>query len=178
MGEIKSTLDLVLEKTKHLTLSKEEKEEHKYHEVKKSLKGLIQKFLDKAINLEQLKKELNQLRKTSALQDDTILLKEITGRITLDQDNRPLLILLKEICNANVIQLEAIFDEYQNSVRRQTRQRKDEIINQLAKNHLISGSAVVPNLDGDDTWMAEVQGIRDKYDQMLSREVAGLKGGA
>ena len=33
MGEIKSTLDLVLEKTKNLTLSSEEKEEQKQKEI-------------------------------------------------------------------------------------------------------------------------------------------------
>ena len=43
MGEIKSTLDLVLEKTKNLTLSSEEKEEQKQKEIEKRIKGMMQK---------------------------------------------------------------------------------------------------------------------------------------
>ena len=39
MTEIKSTLDLVMEKTRHLILSDEEKQEQKENEFKKKLKG-------------------------------------------------------------------------------------------------------------------------------------------
>ncbi len=46
MGEIKSTLDLVMDKTRHLTLSDEEKQEQKEKEFKKNLKGPTQKFQD------------------------------------------------------------------------------------------------------------------------------------
>lgn len=46
MGEIKSTLDLVMDKTRHLTLSDEEKQEQKEKEFKKNLKGPAQKFQD------------------------------------------------------------------------------------------------------------------------------------
>ena len=60
MGEIKSTLDLVMEKTRHLTLSQEEKEEQKHIEVDKRLKGLLQKYQDNLLKKEQLEKELDR----------------------------------------------------------------------------------------------------------------------
>jgi len=50
MAEIKSTLDLVMEKTRHLTLSDEEKQEQKEKEFNKKLKGPAQKIQDQAIN--------------------------------------------------------------------------------------------------------------------------------
>ena len=46
MGEIKSTLDLVLEKTKNLNLSSEEKQEQKQKEVENRIKGMMQKYQD------------------------------------------------------------------------------------------------------------------------------------
>ena len=52
MGEIKSTLDLVMEKTRHLTLSQKEKEEQKQIEVNKRLKGLLQKYQDNLLRKE------------------------------------------------------------------------------------------------------------------------------
>ena len=64
MGEIKSTLDLVMEKTRHLTLSQEEKEDQKRIEVNKKLQGLLQKYQDNLLKKENLKKELNKLKKT------------------------------------------------------------------------------------------------------------------
>ena len=56
MGEIKSTLDLVMEKTRHLTLSREEKEEQKRVEVNKRLKGLVQKYQDNLLKKDRLEK--------------------------------------------------------------------------------------------------------------------------
>ncbi len=64
MAEIKSTLDLVLEKTKHLTLSEEEKQIQRHDEFRKTLKGLIRKFADKALKMKELKKELEILQET------------------------------------------------------------------------------------------------------------------
>ncbi len=49
MGEIKSTLDLVMARTKHLTLTDEEKKTQQSVNVKQRLQGLIQKFQDHAI---------------------------------------------------------------------------------------------------------------------------------
>ena len=65
MGEIKSTLDIVLEKTKHLKLSQDEKRAQKSKEFEKRLMGLLQKYLDQLLNLHQLQKELNRLKKSN-----------------------------------------------------------------------------------------------------------------
>ena len=43
MGEIKSTLDLVLEKTKNLNLSDAEKQDQKNVEIESRLRGLLHK---------------------------------------------------------------------------------------------------------------------------------------
>ena len=75
MGEIKSTLDLVLEKTKNLTLSSEEKEEQNQKEIENRIKGMVQKYQDGLYSkselmagYELLKKDYNlstALRQTS-----------------------------------------------------------------------------------------------------------------
>ncbi|MBW2432576.1 MAG: hypothetical protein JRF36_03165, partial [Deltaproteobacteria bacterium] len=51
MGEIKSTLDLVMEKTRNLNLSDEEKQDQKNKEIESRLNGLLQKFEDQIITL-------------------------------------------------------------------------------------------------------------------------------
>jgi len=67
MGEIKSTLDLVMEKTRHLTLSAEEKIDREKEEAKKGLNGFLQKYKDNVINLEELTKELRAFKKIMPL---------------------------------------------------------------------------------------------------------------
>ena len=46
MAEVKSTLELVMERTRHMTLSEEDKREQALAEFKKSLGGLLQKVQD------------------------------------------------------------------------------------------------------------------------------------
>ena len=62
MGEIKSTLDLVLEKTKNLTLSSEEKAEQKQKEIENRIKGMMQKYQDGVLFSEQLKIDYQKLQ--------------------------------------------------------------------------------------------------------------------
>jgi hypothetical protein len=57
MGEIKSTLDLVMEKTKDLTLSSEEKKAQKQKEIENRIKGLLQKYQDGFLSKSELKTE-------------------------------------------------------------------------------------------------------------------------
>jgi len=46
MAEVKSTLELVMERTRHLTLTEDEKREQAVAEFKGSLGGLLQKVQD------------------------------------------------------------------------------------------------------------------------------------
>jgi hypothetical protein len=170
MGEIKSTLDLVMEKTKHLTLSQKEKEEHKQIEVSKRLKGLLQKYQDNLLRKEQLGQELEGLRKTYDLNVNEMLSRIIIDGLKIGNNNKSLLELLSAICGLDVSGLEELFREFEKTIEMSTKKRTDEIMATLAKKHFISGSAVVPNLENDSGWLAKTQEIKSKFDQILSRE--------
>ena len=64
VAEIKSTLDLVMEKTRNLTLSSEEKQAQKQIDVENRIKGLVQKFEDGLLTGNQLKRNYDSLKKT------------------------------------------------------------------------------------------------------------------
>ena len=63
MAEIKSTLDLVMEKTKNLSLSSEERQAQKSKEIESRLRGLLQKFKDQALSADKFKSEYQKLKK-------------------------------------------------------------------------------------------------------------------
>lgn len=50
MGEIKSTLDIVMEKTKHLSMTHEEKLANEKEEVQAAVRGLAQKYNESICN--------------------------------------------------------------------------------------------------------------------------------
>ncbi|MDY6910629.1 MAG: hypothetical protein SWC40_11940 [Thermodesulfobacteriota bacterium] len=59
MAEIKSTLDLVMEKTRDLVLSREEREAMEREEQMKKVPAAVQRYMDGATGLERLLEELD-----------------------------------------------------------------------------------------------------------------------
>jgi hypothetical protein len=174
MGEIKSTLDLVMEKTRHLTLSQEEKEEQKHIEVNKRLKGLLQKYQDNLLKKEDLEKELDSLKKAYDLKVDKMLSRMLLDSFKLGHKNESLFELLNEICGLDISGLETLFHDFQDAVGFASEKRIKEVKADLAEKRFISGSAVVPNLETDNELILTVKEIKDKFDQILVREKTPL----
>lgn len=174
MGEIKSTLDLVMEKTRNLTLSSEEKAEQKYDEIHKQVKGFLLKYQDQVINKHHLKKEMDALRKNHGSMADDILLRELLGTLKLDLDNDAHLNLLHEFCAANIHELKTIFKEFKELMLLTGQKRILLLKEDLAANDFISGSAVLPNLEVDKVWQADVQKTKEIFEKRLKLETERL----
>lgn len=175
MGEIKSTLDLVMERTRHLTLSSEEKAEQKMEEFTKGLNGLLQKFQDHFIKIEEFRKSFASLRETHGVENDDAVLEAVVGRIGLDEDNERMLVLLDAVCGRSGEPLTSVVGEYRSTLAREAERRRQEVERTLMKTRGISGSAVVPNLMLDDVWIKESRRIKDRFNQNLTREKAGFQ---
>lgn len=116
MGEIKSTLDLVMEKTRHLTLSPKEQEEQKQIEVNQRLKGLLQKYQGNLLRKEQLGQELESLSITFDLNVNEMLSQILLDGLKLGSNEKSLLELLSEICGLDVSGLEKLYHDFQNTI--------------------------------------------------------------
>ena len=170
MGEIKSTLDLVMEKTKHLSLSDEEKQTQKKVELEKRVNGLLQKYQDKVVSIEQLHTEYARLKQELRLPDDSFLVDQAINKIDLTSENRLLLNLLKEFYSSGIGGIDSILNEFQDELNSLSSYRMVEIREELAGKYSISGSAVVPNLEADDAWQVEAGEIRSRYEKKLAAE--------
>ena len=62
MAEIKSTIDLIMERTKNLSASAEEREAWHRQELEKHIRSLIQRLLDYSLTLDDVKDELEKSR--------------------------------------------------------------------------------------------------------------------
>ena len=171
MGEIKSTLDIVMEKTKHLTLSQEERVQQTNDEIDKKLKGMLQKYLDRMLKKGQLEKELDRLESTYGTTVKQVFKNRLLNGIKFDHDNEPLLLLLRELYEVDVRAFEALFSDYQNSVGSVVRERMKKIEGRLYEKHHISGSAVVPNLETDNESILAVAEVKSKFDALLKQEL-------
>lgn len=176
MGEIKSTLDLVMEKTRHLKLSQEEKEEQKQDEIQKQIKGLLLKYQDKLINKQQLENDVEDLRSSHRKTADQVLRSEILDGVDLDKDNTSRLELLKEICGLEISGLEAMLHDYLDLMVESANKRMKQIKEHLSKKCFISGSAVVPNLERDREWLEDVRATKNKFSEKFNHEKKRLTG--
>ena len=177
MGEIKSTLDLVMEKTKNLTLSDEEKRAQKQQETASRIKGLLQKYQDGLLAENQLQIEYENLKKEADLPDDTPMIEEILGRLDPNQENQRLLEILETCCPVNPAVITGIIDDFRRAYHDAADKRMTQLKKDLARKYAISGSAVVPNLDADDQWRRTEGALRLRFEEKLSREKDKLVAG-
>jgi hypothetical protein len=175
MGEIKSTLDLVLEKTSHLTLSEEEKREQKQKEASKSLAALLQRYQDGKLDVQRMGEELDQLVKTGDGPDEAMVGDEIMGRIELGGDNKPWLVLLQDRYRIDLAGVQSVEEDFRQATEAAATRRNEEIRKELQQLRRISGSAVVPNLDADQVWIKEQQSIAANYYHQLLAVLDELK---
>ena len=176
MAEIKSTLDLVMEKTKNLSLSTEERQEQQNKEIGSRIRGLLNKFQDKALSFDQFNSEYRALKEEYGLKaaGNTPLIKEICDRIELGKDNHAMFDLLSEFKVSGFGGLKSILLEFETARDAAARERRKILKADLAKTHRIIGSAVVPNLEKDDDWRKEAVEIQATYGALLDKEKARL----
>ena len=179
MGEIKSTLDLVMEKTKNLNLSNEEKQDQKNKEIENRLRGLLQKFQDQQITLKRFKSEYQSLRRGYNLMEaqNEHLLKAVCGRIELGKDNQALFELLSQFADFNIEGITSVLQEFDEAIDAAARERSKISKDKLAEEHFISGSAVLPNLEADKVWREKARDIRAKFEESLNQAKTKLQAG-
>jgi hypothetical protein len=169
MGEIKSTLDLVMEKTKNLSLSDEERQGQKNKEIESRIRGLLQKFNDQALNAANLKSEYQKLKKDYDLSANVPLIKEICRQIELGEDNHAWFELLACFKVADIEGVSSVLNEFDEVIDAAARERSKILKDKLAEKHFISGPAVVPNLEADKAWREQAGEIRAKFEPLLNQ---------
>jgi hypothetical protein len=170
MGEIKSTMDLVLEKTKHLKLTEDEKRQQQSKDINQKLNALIQKFQDQRASRETFLAEYAALQEEFKITNHHLLVQTVIDHIDPDVDNQALLSILQEFSQSGVDAVLNCINEYNAEADDALARRSEKIKAQLQKDHQISGSAVVPNLENDEGWQKEREKIRAKFDERLNQE--------
>ena len=151
MAEIKSTLDLIMEKTKGLTLSDEEKADLKRKELEKNVRGLVQRYLDSLIDKKTLHTTLDDMKHGDDATTETVLAHEFLQRLDPLNDNDRLLDIIDFFSDDSISDIRLALDHFQDACGGFKKELGDELCAQLAELG-ISGSALVPNADGDHRW--------------------------
>jgi hypothetical protein len=160
MAEIKSTLDIIMEKTKGLSLSAEEKEALKREETAKKIRVWVRRFLDDEATLEGVRRELKEV-----LEDKTagsLLRAELVAYLHPEGDNGKVFQMMKELLNLRTEPLEEKIAAFLKDLIAMRVVRLKHLEEKLARSG-ISGSAVLPNVAGDPEWESFYKASLEKF---------------
>jgi hypothetical protein len=166
VGEIKSTIDLVLEKTRDLSLSSQEKQKLAQQELERRLLGLISRYLDQLIPLGRLTEEMERMAGTEKELAVRLLKTHLITHLDLDQDNSSILTALEEIAGIDTASLMALQEEYRSEKEKAEKEITEKCLAGL-RDRGIAGSAAVPNLGKDPTWTNFLDRLRTRYEERL-----------
>lgn len=162
MAEIKSTLDIIMEKTKGLTMTDEEKRELKRKEMAGKFKGLVQKFLDNIIELDRLKVEAVAVGEGHEEMFRRVSIQEVIGRMGPEDGNEPLLEILESTIGMDTGPIREFMADFESKLEKE-RAAHEKGLKKGLKEKGISGSAVIPNLDADSQWRDYVSKLNETF---------------
>jgi hypothetical protein len=154
MAEIKSTLDIIMERTKNLTMSDEEKVSFRRKESEGKVRVWIQKYQNGTIGIDKLKLDIEK-EVTEHPEIPHILKTQLLDCLRLTGDNDITLRLLEDILGISEESIKKIIQFFKRKIDT-LRTRSIGGLGKELKKRKIYGSAVVPNPNHGVDWQNSI----------------------
>lgn len=154
MAEIKSAIELAMEKTKGLRLSREEKEKLKEEELQSKAQSLVNRFLEVDFHLKEVEKDLGKYSPDQREHLEKLILHYLSEAVQLDRDNDLIFqgveAFQKESKNT-IKKIQELIEGYHRRKEKEYKQTEKDLLKKLERQG-ISGSAVQPKVEGSQEW--------------------------
>ncbi len=178
MGEIKSTLELALEKTKKFAISEKEREEMKQKEVIQKATGLLHRYREGHLPLNDLLRQMEKMDKKTAATVKEYLLSQWIDALSLDDGGKRILNGVESLGQKNIGEVKQKFfslvSQYQEEKER-IKQKMKARWGEILRKEGIYGSAVEPNPEEDEVGRKENEKVDHSYTARLDEIKAQLK---
>lgn len=169
MGEIKSAIELAMERTKGLVMDDQEKREAADREMGSRVSGLLRRYLEEMIDWEDFQKEYEKLGGEKA-QKNKLLLEAALTEFGLSDNNEKAFDILSFVGGGVDVRLkeeiEALRLEFHERITAEVEGAKAKITARL-KEMGISGNAVEPNVTEWDEWKVAVNEVKSLFRKRL-----------
>jgi hypothetical protein len=162
MGEIKSTLDLVMARTRHLSLSEEDRARQKRADFEKRLQGLLQRYEDGDLSAAAFLEKFAGLQSELKIEEGKLLPRAVLNRIDPEKNNEGRLALLERVLPFACDPLRAALAEYREKKAALQSKAEQRLLERLARSHGITGSAVVPNPGKDSDFRNRIDALKEE----------------
>jgi hypothetical protein len=170
MGEIKSTSELAMERTKRFAVSEKEKDEIKQKEVLRKATSLFHRHRDGHLLLNDILKEIERMEGKTATTVKEYLLSHWIDALSLDDDDQRILKGVETLKGRSIDEVKQRFHHLLSQYQREKERAKEKAAVQLMealKKDGICGSAVEPKLDGSELWKKENESLDQSYRMKL-----------
>jgi len=173
MAEIKSTLEIIMEKARKFSVTEEEKKGFKRRELEGKIKGLVQKALDGMLGSERFQAEILALQAKDKDQVDQVLKEELVTRLELEENSQELLKMLEYVAGSTSSGVRKVMADFAKKGEKQKEIRRKILLESFMKKG-VSGSAVVPNLDADPEWARARSEIRQQLREEIREKLKSV----
>jgi hypothetical protein len=182
MAEIKSAIELAMEKTKNLVIDPKEREEMVIKEIEDRIKAVLRRYAESMIGHEDAAKELERIQSDRVLKR-AIIIDNLVEEFDAHKDNKRLFDLFHALGIDLPQSIRNEFETINNKFREEMKSR-ETVIRKNIKDVLtelnITGSAIEPNLDAWEEWHEEVRRTNTvfgkKIEELKNKVKATTKG--
>jgi len=166
MAEIKSTLDLIMEKTRNLTMTEEERQALHRKELEGKTRGWIERYRNGLTELMSFRETLPGKPVDDVIMCD-ILGKEALKSLQPGKDNEKFLLLLEEILGMDTEPIRHHIDAFLHEREKEMLRHAQDSLGRL-EDMGVRGSAVMPNLEKDQAWQTWQASSRTEFSRALA----------
>jgi hypothetical protein len=133
---------------------------------------MLQKLHDQNLSEERFAAEYKRLKSDYDLSDDSGLISECIGKLSINGDNRAVLTALKSAAGCDRKRIGDVIEEFQSRYHERYLGTEKRLTEAYAGQYQISGSALTPNPNRDQQWRGEVVKLESEFEKELEK-VAG-----
>jgi hypothetical protein len=170
MGEIKSTLDLALERTRKMAISDKEKEEIKQKEILRKASSLFHRYMEDRASIDETLREIEKMEEKAGGPAKETLLTLWTDALSLSKENEKCLKGIEALKGPRVREviqeLRRLFARFREDKEKAKQEIRGQLTEELKKAK-IYGSAVKPKIEGSEIWEERIGELEAPYQVRL-----------
>ncbi len=174
VGEIKSSIELAMERTKKFAISEREREEIKQREVLQKATGFFHRYLEGELSLSDIQKQIGRMEEKAAAQAREYLLSQWIDALSLDDEGEKILKGIESLEQRNIDKAKQKFHSLLSEYGEEKEKAKEMVKaerREILRTAGIYGTAVEPNLEEDELWRKE----NEKLDHAHKRTLDEIK---
>ena len=170
MGEIKSTFELAMERTKKFEISNEERAEIKRKEIMQKVTSLFNRYLEGDLPLNEILKEIEKMEEKTAIVMKRSLLSQWIDALSLNGEGERLFKGIESLKQRSIDEVKQNFHRLLSQYQKEKKKVEEALriqFTEALKRDGIYGSAVEPKLEGNELWKKENEKLNQSYRTQL-----------